>query len=233
MGPEKLILIGSVSILTSIHSEIGGGGDGFIGTPLLIFLSLRQQQAVASGKIAGLGVTLGSLKGLTTAKLHRWNRVIPLMILATLIGLAAPLIIKNLDNEVYRIIIGIFLLCLAPLIVLKKLGVEEKTVPRWQQAIGFPLLIITLLMQAVLSSGMGTLVVLVLMGCLGMRALEANVTKRFSSLILNAVTALGLLTSGLIVWEVALTLFVTNAIGGYIGSKIALKKGDQFINYVF
>ena len=55
MEPEKLVILGAVSLLMSILSGIGGGGGGFIMTPLAIFLGLTPQQAIASGKIGGLG----------------------------------------------------------------------------------------------------------------------------------------------------------------------------------
>jgi len=233
METERLIVLGFVAFFTSILSGIGGAGGGFIGTPLLIFLGLTPQQAVASGKIGGLGVTLGSLRGLTKAKVHSWSVILPLMVLATIVGLIAPRIITSIDNDTYRRVIGVLLLALIPLVLYKRTGMQKTEVAQWQRIAAVPLLVITMLMQAVLSGGMGTLVVLVLMGFMGMGALEANVNKRFSQIILNVLVVLGLLGSGLIVWSVALTLFCVNTVGGYIGSQIAVKKGDTFIAYVF
>lgn len=233
MEIEKLIIIGTVGLLTSTVSGIGGGGGGFILTPLLIFLGLTPQQAVATGKFGGLGITLGSLEGLTRAKVHRWKVILPLMLLATVIGLLAPLVITRLDNELYRTLLGILLIGLVPIIIIKKTGVKERQVQSWQKMLAVPVLIITMFMQAIFSGGMGSLVVLTLMGLLGMRALEANVTKRFSQVILNSLIVLGLLRSGLIIWQVAAMQFFVHSAGGYVGSKIAIKKGDKFIAYVF
>lgn len=233
MDAERLIIIGSVSFLTSIVSGIGGGGGGFIGTPLLIFLGLTPQQAVATGKIGGLGVTLGSLQGLAKAKVHKWDMVIKLMLLATIIGLLAPHVITHIDNGLYRKILGALLIVLIPIILFKEIGIKTGKASPWKRFLGWPVLVVTLLLQAVFSGGMGTLVVLALMGLMGMKVLEANVTKRFSQAILNVLIVLGLLGSGLIIWSVAATLFASNTAGGYIGSQIAIKRGDRFITYVF
>ena len=233
MDADKLIIFAIASFLMSVVSGIGGGGGGFIITPLAIFLGLTPQQAIATGKFGGLGTTLGSLQGLAGAKIHRWRVVVPLMLLAAIVGLLSPLIIKNLDNEIYRHLIGVTLVLLIPVVWLKEVGIKEHTPKEWQRVLAIPLLIVTLFMQAVFSSGMGTLVVLVLMAFMGMRALEANITKRFSHVILNSLVVLGLLGSGLIIWEVAAVLFAGNIIGGYIGSKIALKKGDKFVTKIF
>lgn len=202
-------------------------------TPLFIFLGLTPQQAIASGKIGGMGTTLGSLQGLMSSKIHRWKVVLPLMIMAVVVGLAAPFAIKHLDNSLYRHLIGVILILLIPVILLKKVGIETKEPKAWQKALAVPLLFITLLMQAIFSSGMGTLVVLVLMGFLGMRALEANVTKRLSQVLLNTLLIIGLLGSGLIIWSVAAVIFFTNLAGSYIGSKVALKRGDLFVTRIF
>jgi len=233
MSDERLVVIAVMNFLMGIISGIGGGGGGFVMTPLLIFLGLTPQQAVASGKIGGLGVTLGSLQGLSKAKIHRWKPVLLLMLLATVVGLVTPHIITGLDNAAYRKILGGLLLALIPVILIKRVGHVATNPPTWQKLLAIPVLLLTLLLQGVFSGGMGSLVVLTLMGLLGMSALEANVTKRFSQVILNVLIVLGLLGSRLIIWKVALALFMSGSLGGLIGSHIALKKGDKFVAYAF
>src|SRR3989344_5631517 len=49
---------------------------------LAIFLGLPPQQAIASGKLAAVALSLGSLQKLHKAKLHNWRVVAPIMILA-------------------------------------------------------------------------------------------------------------------------------------------------------
>lgn len=233
METERLIVLGIASFLMAVISGVGGGGGGFITTPLMIFLGLTPQQAIASGKLGGLGVTFGSLHGFSKEKIHKWNVVLPLMLLAAAIGFVGPLIITNLDNEIYRRLIGALLILLIPVLWLRKIGIKAHDAAGWQKVLAIPLLVITLLMQAIFSSGMGALVVIVLMGFLGMRALEANVTKRFSQVLLNIMLVLGLIGSGLIIWEVSIVLFVSGILGGWIGSKIAIKRGDQFVTRIF
>jgi uncharacterized membrane protein YfcA len=233
MDTDKLIVFGAVSFLMSIVSAIGGGGGGFILTPLAIFLGLTPQQAIATGKIGGLATTLGSLQELRRAKVHHWRSVLPLMALATAVGLISPFIIKNIDNDIYQRIIGVLLILLVPVVWYKKVGTVEHRTSAWQKALGYIVLLITLLMAAIFSSGLGVLVVLTLMGLMGMKALEANVTKRYSQVILNSLLVLGLVGSHLIVWKVAAVVAVTNASGAVIGSKMALKRGDEFITKVF
>lgn len=233
MTVENLVIFGIISFFTAIGSGMSGGGGAAILTPLAIFLGLTPQQAVATGKFNGLVIALGSLHGFRKAKLHSWKIVVPLMGLAFIIGLLAPLVITRIDNESYRVLLGILLIATIPVLFInrrrKQLGKSVKTHP----IVGYILLAITLAMLAVFSNGVGMLINIVLMTCMGMNALEASVAKRFSTLVLNAVTFFGVVFTGLVVWQVAAVTAVGSFVGGHLGAKVALKKGEDFIIWVF
>lgn len=226
----QLVILGIAAILMSVLSGITGAGGGFIMTPLLIFLGLTPAQAVSTGKFTGLTITIGALGGMRSihGKLSKW-RIIPVMVLAFLVGLAVPFVIESLDSEVYRVALGIILLLMIPFLIIKKVGLRAYKPSTGQKIVGTGLLTIALFLQGVFSGGLGTLVNIVLMGMLGMTATEANVTKRWSQLILNITIILGVLFSGLIIWYTLLVLVPATLIGGYFGGKMAIKKGDKFV----
>jgi uncharacterized membrane protein YfcA len=215
---------------SAILSGIAGAGGGFIMTPLMILLGLTPAQSVASGKFAGLSVTVGSLFGMRSAKGHiTKRRVIPVMVLALLVGLLVPYVIKTLDGQVYRVILGVILLLMIPVMVYKQVGLKPHQTKGWQKLLGGILLSVALFLQGVFSGGLGSLVNIVLMGLLGMTALEANLTKRWSQLILNVTVILGVIGSGLVIWSVVAVGVVSTFAGSYWGGHIAVKKGDGFI----
>ena len=200
-----LVIFGLAGFFTSILSGIAGAGGGFIMTPLGIFLGLTPAQAVSTGKFSGLSVTIGSLFGMKKAHGRVSKaRIIPVMVLAAVVGLAVPYVIKTLDSDIYRIALGIILLLMIPIILVKKVGIESRRPSMIQKIFGGILLAFALTLQGVFSGGLGTLVNIVLMSMLGMTALEANITKRWSQLILNITIILGVLGAGLIVWPVVL-----------------------------
>jgi uncharacterized membrane protein YfcA len=230
MEPWGLVVFGIAGFLSSIASGIAGAGGGFIMTPLGIFLGLTPAQAVATGKFSGLSVTVGSLSGMSKAHgTVSKARVLPVMALALVVGLAVPFVIKSLDNDSYRIALGIILLLMIPLVIIKKIGVKPHAPTTLQRGLGGVLLTLALFLQGVFSGGLGTLVNLVLMGMLGMTAIEANLTKRWSQLILNTAIIIGVLGSGLIVWEVAAVGVSSTFFGSFIGGRMAVHKGDTFI----
>lgn len=230
MTTWQLIVLGIAGFSLSIVSGIAGAGAGFILTPLAIFFGLTPAQAVSTGKFNGLAVAVGSLSGMRKhhGRLSK-RRVIPVMVLAFIVGLFVPFIIKTLETDTYRIAIGIIMLLMVPLVIYKQVGLHEHKPKRWQKIAGGGLLTVSLFLQGVFSSGAGTLVNLALMGMLGMSALEANMTKRWSHLILNVTVIAGVITSGLVIWRVAAVMMCCNFAGSYIGGKMAAKKGNVFI----
>lgn len=228
-----LIIYGAAVFLSAILSGIAGAGGGFIMTPLLIFLGATPAQAVATGKLSGLSISLGSIGGMRSVPKSSKRRLIVIASLAFIIGLLAPLVIVRLESELYRNILGVLLLAMIPILIWKKVGHTEMHPTVTKKAIGYILLIVSLGLQAIFSGGLGTLVNLVLMAFLGMPALEANVTKRYSQVILNTVIVLGVVLTGLIIWPVAIIGIVMAGLGGFIGGKIAVKRGNTFVMSIF
>lgn len=234
MSEWGLVIYGLAGFISAILSGIAGGGGGFIVTPLAIFLGLTPAQAVATGKLGGLSVTIGSLSGMSKAHGRVSKaRVIPVMVLALLVGLLVPFIIKSLDSDVYRVSLGIILLLMIPVVIFKKVGIKPHHPKLWQKWAGGVLLTISLLLQGVYSGGLGTLVNVVLMGMLGMTALEANITKRWSQLILNTTIILGVIGSGLILWPVAIAGVSSGLLGSFVGGRLAVRGGNALVMRAF
>ncbi len=226
---QMLVLYALVNTCTCIISGISGGGAGFINTPFLILLGLPPAQAVSTGKLTGLAVAIGSLKGLHSARQSSKQQVAFIMGLALLMGLLSPLVIKNLNGLIYRRILGLLILGLIPLMVWKKTAQPTKHLGLIRKVFGYTLLALSLGLQGIFSGGLGTLVNVSLMTLLGTSALEANILKRYSQLILNTAIVIGVFSAGLIVWPMAAVGIVTGLTGGLIGGHIAIRKGEGLI----
>lgn len=229
-----LVILAVVAFAASIFSGASGAGGGFITTPLLIFLGLSPAQAVSSGKFVGLAVAVGSLGGMRQASNRKlWRRALPIVGLAFVIGLSVPFVIVSLDSEIYTRILGVILLLMIPLLIYKKVGRVSQPTNRAKTYVGTGLVGVALWLQGVFSGGMGTLVNVVLMGMMGMSAIEANVTKRYSQIVLNVTIVIGVLWTGLIYWPAAVVGLVAALAGSFVGGRIAVKKGDKFVMSIF
>lgn len=226
----ELALYGLIGFLMSILGGVAGGGGGFVMTPLAIFFGLSPAQAVSTGKFAGLSITIGSLFGMKKAhgRVSR-KKVVPVMLLALFVGLLSPFAIKSLNSQLYQNILAVIILLMIPIMILKKVGIKPSKPKLWQKVSGGLFLTIALFLQGIFSGGMGLLVNVVLMGILGMTAVEANLTKRWSQVILNTSIIIGVIASGLVVWQIAAIGVSSTFIGSYIGGKMAVEKGDGFV----
>src|SRR5262249_30655353 len=151
----------------------------------------------------GLSTALGSLSGLRdySGKVSRKSIAI-VVALALLVGLFVPVVIKALDSKFYRLTLGVIVLLMIPIVIYKQVGLKPSKPSPFKKAIGGILLTGSLFLQGIFSGGLGSLVNIVLMGMLGMTATEANITKRWSQLVLNITIIFGVAGSGLIVWRV-------------------------------
>lgn len=224
----QLVIYGAASLVMSVFSGMAGAGGGFIMTPLAIFLGLSPAQAVASGKFNGLATTIGSLGGLKASTAVNKRRVVAIMVLALVVGLLVPYVIKSLNGKAYQIILGVLILGMIPMLIRKKVGHTTRTPTDFQRGLGGLLLTASLFLQGAFSGGLGSLVNIVLMGFLGQSANEAHITKRWSQLVLNTTIIIGVLGSKLVVWPIVVAGVITNVLGGYIGGRIATHKGDKF-----
>jgi uncharacterized membrane protein YfcA len=111
----------------------------------------------------------------------------------------------------------------------KRIGIKPNRPTPVKTAVGSILLTISLFLQGIFSGGLGSLVNIVLMGMLGMSATEANITKRWSQLVLNTTIIFGVLGSHLIVWPAVAVAVCTGLAGGYVGGKLAIRKGDDYV----
>lgn len=233
MGTGQLVTYAVIVLSMSIFSGIAGAGAGFIITPVAILLGLSPAQAISSGKFNGLANAIGSLSGLRKYKSSVTRRsIITIMLLAFVIGLTSPLIIKSFESKWYQITLGIILLLLIPVMLYSKVGITATKPSSRRRSLGYGLLTISLFLQGAFSGGIGTLVNVVLMGMLGMTTNEAHITKRWSQMVLNITIIFGVLGSGLILWPVAITGVTGSLIGSSIGSRIAVRKGDAFANHI-
>lgn len=230
MSELGLLLYAVVAFVMSVLSGASGGGGGFLLTPLMIFLGLSPAQAVANGKFGGLSVSVGSLFGLKHEKIKNRKLLVGLMFSAVVVGLLAPQVIVAIDPEVYEKIIGVTLILLSPLLVLKKVGHKTEIKTEAQKVLGIVLVIVSMSMVAVFGGGLGIFMNIAMMGLLGMNAIDASIAKRMVQLVLASVIILGLIGSSLFLLDVIFVSIIVHSLGGYVGGRIALKRGSEFVS---
>jgi uncharacterized membrane protein YfcA len=218
-----------VALLASVLSGMGGGGGGFIIMPYFIFIGLPPAQALATAKLGSLGTTAGALtafkgKGLVSRKL-----VGPFMAITFACALVAAWLIPQIDAVIFQKVIGVALLLLVPTLFIKKAAFQPGNRTQKWVVVGFVAYTIFSFLQTVIGTGIGSVLVLILMFLFGLNALEASATKRVAQSVQAVVLFVLLALQGLVVWAHGIAGLLGSLIGSHIGSLIALKKGSDFV----
>lgn len=219
-----------VAFLSSVISGMSGGGGGFIMTPYYLLIGLTPQQIVAGASVASLGLGSSSLIAMKGKRLIDKQFLIPLISLTVISTLLALLVLPKIHSSTFEVVIGILLILLAPTLFIKKASLQPGVRTRKSIAAGYVTYAIILFASS-LGGGLATLLFLPLMFLMGLNALQSNALRRVLMLIHAVVAFCILLPSGYIVWGYALAALFGCYIGGYIGTKIALKGGEKFIKY--
>jgi uncharacterized membrane protein YfcA len=226
-------IVFAVVFLATIFSGMSGGGGGLIIVPFLIAVGLTPQQAIATTKFSGIGFSFGGIAAFKKKSFNNPLLLTYMIILAIFISLLVPTLFKALSGNAFQIAIGILMIALIPATISDKHGLRTAKTTFSRKIVGGSLLAVTLLLQGVFSSGVGLLNNLVLMSFFGLKALDANAIQRIVALALNSFIVISLiLATNFIVWQYDIVGILAATIGGYIGSNVALKRGEHFAKYV-
>lgn len=230
MALELQVLILTVTgFFLGILSGIASGGVGAIMVPLAIAVGLPPQVAVGTLKMMGLGASFGGLSVFWKSGHVRKDILRVMVPIGITVGLMTPFIFQRIDSETFQTMLGIILVLMAPTLLIKKKGLHEPS--RKRKGVGYFLYSIVLTLQALFGSGAGSLANFVLVLCFGTTKLEANATKRAVTAFLVPITFVGLLLTGYVSLVHGIPLMIASFIGTHIGSKIALRKGEEFVSY--
>jgi hypothetical protein len=224
-----IVLFGS--LFSGFISGLSGGGGGMLMVPLMIFIGLPPQNAVATVKMNGLGAVAGGIMAFRKSGHIRMDIVKFMAPIAIAIGIATPFIFVQIDGEFMQRAIGIILLLLVPTTLMRKkvrptLGAKLSKI---RHVIGYGAYSVVLVLQALFGAGSGTLALYVQTLLLGTSKIEANATKRAVTAVLVPITFTALLIAGFVVLTYGIAAMVGAFIGTHFGAKMAIKKGDQFI----
>jgi uncharacterized membrane protein YfcA len=228
----NVLVVFVVVFLASIFSGMSGGGGGLIVVPFLIAIGLSPQQAIATTKFGAIGFSGGGIAAFKKRSFKNPGLLIFLTVLAFLISLIVPPIFKSINGNQFQIAIGLMMIALVPTTLSDKFGLRTKKTKINQKFYGGILLSFTLLLQGIFSSGVGVLNNLVLMSFFGLKVLDANAVQRVAALALNTFIVIALATTtNFIVWQYAIAGIIASFLGSYIGSDIAIARGERFAKY--
>jgi uncharacterized protein len=221
-----------ITLVAGVLSGMSGGGGGFITMPYYLFVGLSPAAALATSKFGSLGTAFGALTAFRGKGLVHKGLVYKFLAITAICALVAAWLVPKIDPTLFRQAIGVFLIVLVPTLFINKPAFQpgDRT-KRWVFA-GFILYTIFSFLQTAIGTGMGSILVLILMFVFGLGALEANATKRVAQVAQAVILFVLLAFQGFVVWTHGLAALAGSTIGSHIGTHIAIRKGAQFVKII-
>ena len=236
-GLEVVALLGLAGFVAGwVDAVVGGGGLVQLPALLLGLPGATPAQVLATNKF-------GSVWGTGTAAVTYWRRVRPDLrtalpmagvayvgaVVGALIGLHIPKAAFNPIIFVMLVVVGAYTLLRPSLGEATQLRFSGQRHVVAAMLTGFVIGV----SDGALGPGTGSFFVFALVGLMGYAFLEASAKAK----IANLATNLGALTvfapGGHIVWSVGITMAAANLLGGYVGARTAVSRGNRFIRLVF
>ena len=84
-----------------------------------------------------------------------------------------------------------------------------------------------------LGPGTGSFFVIALVGVLGYGFLKASANAKIANFVTNLAALLVFAAHGAVLWGLGLCMGAANLLGGYLGARTAIARGNRFVRQVF
>jgi uncharacterized protein len=228
----QLLLTFIVGIVASFVGAIIGAG-GLISIPFLIFLGLPPQYAIATGRFASIGLNIVAIKQFFKHKQVIKRLILPFILIIPLSVVVSTLIVINLSSKfTENTIIALLIFSLIFFAVKKDVGVVTKKRDKKYEIVGYVILFVVTFFGSFIG-GLGVLQYLVITYFFGLTMIQANATERVAWFVGVIISTIIFAVKGYINYLLGISLFFGFMVGGYLGVKTAIKKGNRWVRMLF
>ncbi|MGL5717503.1 MAG: sulfite exporter TauE/SafE family protein [Paraclostridium sp.] len=231
----NLIFICIGGFLAAFVDSIAGGG-GLISMPVLLVAGLPAHLALGTNKFAGAcGCFSSAYKYFKSGKTNvdLLKKLIPFTILGCILGVKCVL---SISNTVLNMLVFIMILIVAIYTYTKKdLGNEDKFEQLTTKNIRLGMIMAFALgfYDGFFGPGTGTFLAFALIKIYGFDFLHASANTKILNFTSNFTALILFMFNGQILYKVAIWYALSMILGGYIGAKVAIKKGPSLIKPIF
>ena len=232
-----LLLLCSVAFVAGFVDAIIGGG-GLIQTPTALVALPQYPVATVIGTLKIPAISGTSLASIQYASKVRLNiRMLGLMmLLASVAAFGGSALLTVINNNFMKPFILVVLVLVAIYTFSNKaFGVhaEKAHAAHHQWIFCIAISIVLGFYDGFIGPGAGSFLVLAFVGFLGFDFLKASAYAKFVNLSTNFGSICFFALKGKIIYSVALPMAVCNALGGFLGARLAILKGNRFIRIFF
>ena len=232
-----IILLCLAAFFAGFVDAIVGGG-GLIQTPVALVLlpNLAVSSIIGSLKIPAFsGTSFAANQYLKKVQMN-WKLLSIMAITAFSAAFLGSNLLTLVSNNFMKPLLLVVLTLIAIYTFAKKnFGThQEKSLsPKKQLLLAVVMSICIGFYDGFIGPGTGSFLVLGFVAILGFDFLHASANAKMVNLATNFGSICLFILKGKIIWAIAIPMAVCNALGGWIGAKLAIKKGNGFIRIFF
>lgn len=215
------------------------GGGGLIQLPaLLIGLpdSTPPASILGTNKISSVWGTLTSSVMYAVKIRPDWRSIVPLVAGASAGSALGANVARFLPKEVFTPIVLVALVAVGVYTWRRpELGLitERKHTGRKHYLLTLAIGLGVGAYDGILGPGTGSFFVILLVGVLGWGFLDASAQAKIANLVTNLSAIAVFAAHGMILWQLGLAMGAANMLGGFLGARTAISKGNSFVRKVF
>ena len=234
---ETIIFLCIAAFCAGFIDAIVGGG-GLIQTPAaLILLSAHPVAAViATTKIPSFSGTAMAANQYIRKVPINWKLMSIVCTIAFFSSFAGSQLLTMVSNDFMKPVLLVVLSAVAIYTYTKKnFGehVEKQLEEKREIALAIAFSLLIGFYDGFIGPGTGSFFILAFITILGFDFLKASASAKLVNLATNLGSITLFLIQGKIIWIAAIPMAVSNAIGGALGAKLAIAKGNRFIRVFF
>ena len=231
------LLTALAGFAAGLIDSIGGGG-GLVLTPAMLNLhpQLHILQAIATQRTSSiLGTSVAAWNYLRRVHVER-RIILPACAAALTASAIGVQFAKRIDGDVLKWTVLVICLLLAVYTVLRKdLGLHEdrRFHPKHETFAAIGIGGATGFYNGLIGPGTGTLMVFAFVSVLGLDFLKSSAVSKAANVAADLSSWTVLALGGYVLWVLAIPLIIGNMLGSYIGSHLAIKRGQGFVRAMF
>ena len=219
-----------------IDSIVGGGG--LVLTPAMLNLhpQLHILQAIGTQRTSSImGTSVAAWNYLRRIRVEA-RILVPACLAASACSAIGVQLAKRIDGATLKWAVLAICVLLAIYTALRKdLGLREarRFHPRHERLAALGIGAACGFYNGLIGPGTGTILVFAFVSVLGLDFLKSSAVSKAANVAADLSSWIVLVVGGYVVWALALPLIVGNMIGSYIGSHLAIRRGQGFVRAVF
>jgi len=229
------LLVCGVGLVMGVFGAIMGS-TMFVLVPLLHFLGLPLQTAIATSKFTVIGREISPILMFRHRGILRPRLIVPFTLSAVLSAYLGSLWAVSMDEPLLKKVVGVSMLAISLISLWKRnSGLTETEVTyTWKQDIlNISCGLLIGLYTGLFGAGTNILIIFVLVYLGGNSFLQAVVTSKLPNLIIAIASLPAFIFKGFINWELCIPLTLATALGSLFGARLALHGGSRFIRTLF